>query len=113
DPERPGSWFDTAHDAETLVARPRDPVDGATPSGGALITEALLTLAAAVGDGRYADAVDTSLSAASLLLDRAPRSAGHWLTVAEAAVRGPIQVAVAGGGELLDVARRTAPGGAI
>ncbi|MEE2034681.1 thioredoxin domain-containing protein, partial [Rhodococcus chondri] len=113
DPERPGSWFDTAHDAETLVARPRDPVDGATPSGAALITEALLTLAAAVEEGRYADAVDNSLGAVSLLLDRAPRSAGHWLTVAEAAVRGPIQVAVAGGGELLDAARAVAPGGAI
>src|SRR5690606_23543621 len=31
DPEAPGSWFDTADDAETLVARPRDPIDGATP----------------------------------------------------------------------------------
>ncbi len=34
DPARPGSWFDTADDAETLVARPRDPIDSATPSGG-------------------------------------------------------------------------------
>ncbi len=33
DPDEPGSWFDTADDAETLVARPRDPLDGATPSG--------------------------------------------------------------------------------
>lgn len=31
DPDAPGSWFDTADDAETLVARPRDPIDGATP----------------------------------------------------------------------------------
>lgn len=28
-------------------------------------------------------------------------------------MRGPLQVAVAGGGELLDLARRIAPGGAI
>lgn len=31
DPNIPGSWFDTADDAETLVTRPRDPIDGATP----------------------------------------------------------------------------------
>ncbi|WP_043657198.1 thioredoxin domain-containing protein, partial [Nocardia thailandica] len=46
DPERTGSWFDTADDAETLVARPRDPVDGATPSGAAAVAEALLTASA-------------------------------------------------------------------
>ncbi|MCK0089733.1 thioredoxin domain-containing protein [Rhodococcus sp. HNM0563] len=114
DPDRPGSWFDTAHDAQQLVTRPRDPVDGATPSGASLITEAMLSLAAVVDDGdRYAEAAHASLSDASLLLDRAPRSAGHWLTVAEAAVRGPIQVAVAGEGELLRAARREAPGGSI
>jgi len=114
DPNRPGSWFDTADDAETLVARPRDPIDGATPSGAALVTEALLTLSAVVEDGgRYREAADEALTTATLLLERAPRSAGHWLTVAEAAVRGPIQVAVVGGGDLLDVARRTAPGGSL
>ncbi|MFD3810948.1 thioredoxin domain-containing protein [Rhodococcus sp. NPDC058639] len=114
DPEKPGSWFDTAHDATTLVARPRDPMDGATPAGASLITEALLSLSALEdGDGRYAPAAHASLAAASILLERAPRSAGHWLTVAEAAVRGPLQIAVAGGGDLLQVARHVAPGGAI
>ncbi|WP_371053602.1 thioredoxin domain-containing protein [Rhodococcus gordoniae] len=114
DPERPGSWFDTAHDAESLVARPRDPVDGATPSGASLIAEALLGLSALVhDDSRYADSAALSLSTAAILFEKAPRAGGHWLTVAEASVRGPLQVAVAGGGELLDVARRLAPGGAI
>ena len=46
-----------------------------------------------------------------------PRAAGHWLAVAEAAVRGPIQIAVAcadpAGSDLLDAARALAPGGAI
>ncbi|KOS54033.1 thioredoxin domain-containing protein [Rhodococcus rhodochrous] len=114
DPARPGSWFDTADDAEPLVARPRDPIDGATPSGAALICEALLTLAAVVPeDPRYADVADASLRSAVVLLERAPRSAGHWLAVAEAAVRGPVQVATVGGGELLAVARQAAPGGAV
>ncbi len=114
DPDKPGSWFDTARDATELVARPRDPMDGATPSGASLIAEALLSLAALDdGDGRYATAAHASVAAASILLERAPRSAGHWLTVAEAAVRGPLQIAVAGGGDLLRAARHIAPGGAV
>jgi hypothetical protein len=36
---------------------------------------------------------------AGLLAARAPRFAGHWLTVAEALVAGPLQVAVVGAGD--------------
>ena len=119
DPRRPGRWFDTADDAEQLMLRPADPLDGATPSGASSITEALLTAAHLV-DGerseRYLRAAGDALGAHSALLERAPRSAGHWLAVAEAAVRGPLQVAVAcdpARSELLADARRLAPGGAI
>ena len=119
DPDRPGRWFDTADDAERLMVRPADPLDGATPSGAALIAEALLTIAHLV-DGewaaRYGEAAAQALLAHSPLLDKAPRSAGHWLAVAEAAVRGPLQVAVACDGAespLLAAARRLAPGGTV
>ncbi|MHA7648424.1 thioredoxin domain-containing protein [Mycobacterium sp. ML4] len=119
DPQRPGRWFDTADDAEQLVLRPADPLDGATPSGASSIAEALLTAAHLVeGDRaeRYLDLAGQTLDAHSVLLARAPRSAGHWLAVAEAAVRGPLQIAVACTGPpspLLTDARRLAPGGAI
>lgn len=119
DPQRPGHWFDTADDAEALVLRPADPFDGATPSGASLIAEALQLaahLAPAERSGRYAAAADATLATAALILDRAPRSGGHWLAVAEAAVRGPIQIAVAcdpAHSELLRAARQLAPGGAV
>jgi uncharacterized protein YyaL (SSP411 family) len=119
DPQRPGRWYDTADDAEQLMLRPADPADGATPSGASAITEALLTAAHLVdGDHapRYLQAAADALGAHSVLLARAPRSAGHWLAVAEAAVRGPLQIAVAGDpsrSPLLADARRLAPGGAI
>ncbi|MGC7299583.1 hypothetical protein RA988_24065, partial [Mycobacteroides abscessus subsp. massiliense] len=87
--------FDVADDAEQLVLRPSDPLDGATPSGASSVTEALLTAGYLLEDPRYREAAYASLAAASMALARAPRSAGHWLAVAEAAVRGPIQVAVA------------------
>ncbi len=107
---------DTADDAETLVTRPRDPLDNATPSGASTVTEALLTAEALVDADtatRYGELVAAALTRAALVLERAPRSGGHWLTVAEASVRGPLQVAVSTDGdtELLAVARRNAPGG--
>lgn len=119
DPDRPGRWFDAADDAEQLVFRPADPLDGATPSGASSIAEALLTAAHLVGGeraARYWEAGADALLAHSPLLARAPRSAGHWLAVAEAAVRGPLQVAVAceaPESSLLAAARKLAPGGAI
>jgi uncharacterized protein len=119
DHDSPGRWFDSADDGERLLLRPADPYDGATPSGASAITEALLTAAHLTGGGqadRYRQAAADALQAHSPLLARAPRSAGHWLAVAEAAVRGPLQIAVACSrprSPLLADARRLAPGGAI
>jgi uncharacterized protein YyaL (SSP411 family) len=119
DPNRDGSWFDTADDAEQLLVRPSDPIDGATPAGASLVAEALQLaahLAPPSSADRYGMAASATLASATPVLARLPRSAGHWLTVAEAAVRGPIQVAVAcdsPGSELLAAARALAPGGAI
>ncbi|OAN32841.1 thioredoxin domain-containing protein [Mycolicibacterium iranicum] len=119
DPDEAGRWYDVADDAEQLVLRPSDPTDGATPSGASLIAEALQLAAHLAPEGpaaRYGTAADATLSSATVLLTRAPRSAGHWLAVAEAAARGPIQIAVAcerPDSELLAAARALAPGGAI
>jgi uncharacterized protein YyaL (SSP411 family) len=119
DLDRPGHWFDTADDAEALMVRPADPMDGATPSGASSIAEALVSAAHLVDADRaphYAEAAAQTLLAHTALLARAPRSGGHWLAVAEAAVRGPLQIAVATGdadSALLAAARRMAPGGTI
>ena len=119
DPEKPGRWYDSADDAEQLMMRPADPLDGATPSGASSIAEALQLAAHLVPADRadrYAGAADSTLASASPILGRLPRSGGHWLAVAEAAVRGPIQIAVAcdpARSELLAAARTMAPGGAV
>jgi uncharacterized protein YyaL (SSP411 family) len=119
DPERDGRWYDNADDAEQLMVRPSDPLDGATPSGSSSIAEALLMaahLVAADNAERYAAAADATLASSTPILARLPRSGGHWLAVAEAAVRGPIQIAVACDAqrsELLAAARKLAPGGAV
>jgi uncharacterized protein YyaL (SSP411 family) len=119
DAQTPGRWFDTADDADELMVRPADPLDGATPSGASLMAEALQLAAHMVPAPRadvYAAAAEATLAAAAPVLGRLARSGGHWLAVAEAAVRGPIQIAVAcdpADSELLTAARRLAPGGAI
>ncbi|MQY28500.1 hypothetical protein NRB56_40840 [Nocardia sp. RB56] len=119
DSAQSGSWFDTAVDAESLVTRPRDPFDGATPAGASALAEALLTASVLTGAeraGRYRALADATLTRGAIVLARAARSGGHWLAVAEAALAGPIQVAVAlpddaEAVELLTAARRFAPGG--
>jgi uncharacterized protein YyaL (SSP411 family) len=94
-------------------------LDGATPSGASSIAEALLIAAHLVPAPRadqYASAAAVALSSATPILARLPRSGGHWLAVAEAAVRGPIQIAVAtdaSDSPLLAAARTLAPGGAV
>jgi uncharacterized protein len=97
DPDQPGSFFDTADDAETLLHRPRDVTDNASPCGASAIASALLTASVLVADpARYRDAAEAALRSAGYLAEKHPRFAGHWLTAAEAMVRGPLQVAVVG-----------------
>jgi uncharacterized protein YyaL (SSP411 family) len=113
-----GAFYDTADDAEALLHRPRDLTDNATPSGAAALAGALLTASVLVDDPqRYRAAAEEALRSAGTLAERFPRFAGHWLTVAEAAVRGPLQVAVVGPeperSALAAHARAIAPGGTV
>jgi uncharacterized protein len=91
-----GGFFDTADDAEQLVRRPQDPTDNAYPSGQSAAAGALLTYAAVTGSGRHRDAAESALSATKALSARAARFAGWGLAVAEAALAGPLEVAVVG-----------------
>ena len=48
-----GGFFDTSEDHETLITRPKDVQDNATPSGNAMAATVLAQLAALTGDSRY------------------------------------------------------------
>ncbi|MFV3113997.1 MULTISPECIES: thioredoxin domain-containing protein [Gordonia] len=118
DPEAPGAWFDAT--GEGLIARPRDPIDGATPSGASLMAEALLTASMLADPERavgYAELLEHSLSRASVIVAKLPRSAGHWLSVMSARVAGPLQIAVAQGPASDQALTRASwahvPGGAV
>ena len=108
-----GAFFDTADDAETLLRRPQDPSDNATPSGAAAAAGALLTYAALTGSTRHRQAAERAMAALAPFAGRHPRFAGHALGVAEALVAGPVEVAVVDRPDLLAIARRTPSAGAV
>ncbi len=105
-----GGFFDTASDAEPLVSRPRDPADNASPSGQSALVHALVAYAAVTGSGRHRDAAEAALRDVRTLAERVPRFAGWSLAAAEAALAGPLEVAVVGadGDPERDALERTA-----
>jgi uncharacterized protein YyaL (SSP411 family) len=91
-----GGFFDTADDHEALVTRPKDPQDNATPSGGSMATRVLLRLAALTGEPRYGAAAERALASVSSFLGRYPTGFANWLSCAELAVGGIVELAIAG-----------------
>ena len=94
--EDAGAFFDTASDAEMLVTRPRESTDNATPSGGSLATELLLVLGDLLLEPRYTERATYVLMTIAEPMARLPTAFGHALGAAELAVRGAIEVAIAG-----------------
>jgi uncharacterized protein YyaL (SSP411 family) len=94
DPE--GGFFDTRDDHETLLVRPKDLQDNATPSGNSLAATALLQLASYTGDGALRDAAERSLGGLQPAMIRYPTAFGQWLYALDIAL-GPVQeIAIVG-----------------
>ncbi len=91
-----GGFFDTAHDAESLVMRPQDPGDNASPSGWSAVASSLLTFAALTGSAAHRTAAEQALAPLVPLVAEHPRFSGHAMAALEAWVDGPREVAVVG-----------------
>ncbi|MEK6754275.1 MAG: thioredoxin domain-containing protein [Chloroflexota bacterium] len=91
-----GGFFDTPNDGETLLIRPKDIQDNATPSGNSLACEALSKLAAFTDEGRYRDIAEKSLTLIAGYVLRYPLGFARWLSAAENALGTMKQVAVLG-----------------
>jgi uncharacterized protein YyaL (SSP411 family) len=89
-----GGFFDTSRESESLLLRPKDLQDNATPSGNALACEALLKLAAFTEHGEYRDRAEKSLKLIASYALRYPTSFARWLSAADFALAGVKQVAV-------------------
>ncbi len=114
-----GGFYDTAADGERLIFRPADPTDNATPSGAFAAADALVSYGALTGEARYAEAAAAALRVLPPIAARYPRAGGLGLSVAEALLSGPAEIAIVGPDEdprtadLLRAALHAAPPGAV
>ena len=67
-----GGVFTTGHDAEALIARPKDLMDNATPGANGLAAVGLLRLAALTGDERYREHGEAIVRLLGAMAVRAP-----------------------------------------
>ena len=74
-----GQFFDTGHDHEELVVRPKDLTDNAIPCGSSMAVDVLLRLAVITGDGDMERRASGALRAVRQLMMTFPTAAGHWL----------------------------------
>ena len=91
-----GAYWDTAHDAETLITRPRDATDNAVPSGTSLAVELQLILAELDGDSDALERAARVLASHAEPIARYPSAFGHMLGAADMAVHGAVAVAIVG-----------------
>jgi len=95
DPEAQ-AFFDTAHDAERLVTRPRDVTDNAIPSGTSLAIELQAEVARRTGDPTAHHRAHYALSTLAMPMQRSPLAFGHLLGVAEGFIHGAPAGAICG-----------------
>jgi uncharacterized protein YyaL (SSP411 family) len=91
-----GAFFDTASDAERLITRPRDITDNAMPSGTSMAADLLLHISDITNDTGMRTRAMSILEGAAPLLTKFPTGFGHLLGVADMAVHGAVEVAIAG-----------------
>jgi uncharacterized protein YyaL (SSP411 family) len=94
--EDTGRFFDTAHDHERLVTRPRDVTDNALPAGHSLAVDLCLRLALLTGDDDVRRHAESALRDLADPMARHPQAFGHLLGVADMAVHGAVEVALVG-----------------
>jgi uncharacterized protein YyaL (SSP411 family) len=91
-----GGFFDTSDDHETLITRPRDLQDNATPSGNAMAVTALLKLAGFTNELRYVDIAHQTLAQMQTMMARYPLGFGQWLQALSYTLAKPKEIAIVG-----------------
>ena len=92
----PGGFYTTGTDAETLITRPRDVFDNATPSANSLAANGLLRLAALTGETRWQEAGEAAVRAVGAVMGDHPTAFAELLGAMERLARPPVEVAVVG-----------------
>jgi uncharacterized protein len=91
-----GTIYDTAHDAERLIVRPRDPMDNATPSGPSLAAELLQRAGRIMDRDRYAGIARRIVDREAESLARFGPAFGRMLSVLEEMEAEPTEIVIVG-----------------
>ncbi|MBV8229034.1 MAG: thioredoxin domain-containing protein [Planctomycetaceae bacterium] len=94
-----GGFFYTGKSHEALIARQRDFLDNATPSGNAMAATALLRLGALTGRDDLAEAGRKTLEAVQVVMEKAPMAAGQSLAALDFLLAAPRELAIIAGGD--------------
>ena len=89
-------FFDTAHDHEQLITRPREVTDNATPSGTSMAVELLLRLAELFRDADMQRRATWTLETLAAPLAQHGAAFGYLLGAADLAIHGATEVAIVG-----------------
>jgi uncharacterized protein YyaL (SSP411 family) len=91
-----GGFYDTSDDHESLIARPRNVQDNATPSGSSAMAKSMIRLAAYTGESRFEQAARGALSPLAQVMQQVPGAFGEALNAANLLIRGIKEVAIIG-----------------
>ena len=89
-------FFDTGHDHEQLVVRPKDITDNAIPCGSSMAADVLLRLAVITGDGDMERRASTALRSVRQLMITFPTASGHWLGALDFYLSRPKEIVIVG-----------------
>jgi hypothetical protein len=89
-------FYDTGRSHETLIARPRELFDNATPAGNSVACDVLLRLARYLGRTDWSNLVAQALGQVAQLVGRFPNGFGRLLGVIDASLAPSREVAIVG-----------------
>ena len=73
-------FYDTSKDHESLIIRPREFFDNATPSGSSIAVEVLIKIARLTSQRRYLDIAEKALNSVHQIMAQYPNGMGRWLS---------------------------------
>jgi uncharacterized protein YyaL (SSP411 family) len=92
----PVGFYDTSDDHETLITRPRETQDNASPSGNGMAVTVLARLVGLALEPRYSDLAEQSLASMGSLMARHPLAFAQWLIAAAYLLSPPREIAIIG-----------------
>jgi hypothetical protein len=91
-----GGFFSTGVDHERLIVRPKEIIESATPSPGAVLALVLQKLAVLYDEPGYAKAAVDAVRTAYAYMERASQAASTWLAALDFYLSTPKEIAIVG-----------------